>query len=151
MKLGWIACAGAPDRTGEAVERLETVLDAYLSVGAPVQHALPELLRAGKVTSDAIRARTRSNLEHVRAAARQAPAMTVLDVEGGWYATLRVPETRTDEEWAIALVEDDGVYVHPGYFFDMTRGAHLVVSLLTPEDDLREGMARIVARLARDE
>ncbi len=151
MKLGWIACAGDETRTAEAMERLETVLDAYLSVGAPVQHALAELLRAGKVTSDAIRARTRTNLALVRAAAARAPLMNVLDVEGGWYATIRVPETRTDEEWAVALVEDNGVYVHPGYFFDMSRGAHLVVSLLAPEADVREGMERIVARLATEE
>jgi len=151
MKLGWIACAGVPERTTAAMERLETVLDAYLSVGAPVQHALAELLRAGRITSDAIRARTRANLEVVRSAARLAPAVSVLDVEGGWYATLRVPEIRSDEEWALALVEEEGVYVHPGYFFDMTRGAHLVVSLLTPEDELREGMARIVARVANEE
>jgi aspartate/methionine/tyrosine aminotransferase len=149
MKLGWIACAGDDAKTTEAMERLETVLDAYLSVGAPVQHALPELLRVGKKTSDAIRARTRSNLATVREAARRAESISVLDVEGGWYATLRVPQTRTDEEWAIALVEEERVYVHPGYFFDLTRGAHLVVSLLTPEDDLRAGMDRLVAHVAR--
>lgn len=150
LKLGWIACGGDPARTAEAIERLETVLDAYLSVGAPVQHGLSELLRAGRTTSDAIRARTRANLAVVRDSARMAEAMSVLDVEGGWYATLRVPETRSDEEWAVGLVDEDGVYVHPGYFFDMTRGAHLVVSLLTPEDELREGMARIAARVARE-
>ena len=150
MKLGWIACGGDSAHAAGAMDRLETVLDAYLSVGAPVQHALPELLRAGKTTSDAIRARTRSNLSIVREAARRAEAMSVLDVEGGWYATLRVPETRSDEQWAIALVEDQSVYVHPGYFFDMTRGAHLVVSLLTPEDQLREGMSRIVEGLSQD-
>ncbi|HVJ93574.1 MAG TPA: pyridoxal phosphate-dependent aminotransferase [Labilithrix sp.] len=150
MKLGWIACGGDGARVRDAMERLETVLDAYLSVGAPVQHALPELLRAGKTTSDAIRSRTRANLAVVRARAREAPTMSVLDVEGGWYATLRVPDTRSDEEWALALVEEEGVYVHPGYFFDMTRGAHLVVSLLTPEADLAVGMDRIVARVSRD-
>lgn len=150
MKLGWIACGGDPERAAEAMERLETVLDAYLSVGAPAQNALPALLRAGEVTSDAIRARTRYNVEIVRSAARRAPALSVLDVEGGWYVTLRVPETRTDEAWALSLVEEDGVYVHPGYFFDMARGAHLIVSLLTPEADLREGVDRIVTRLARE-
>jgi alanine-synthesizing transaminase len=150
MKLGWIACGGDPARVEEALERLETILDAYLSVGAPVQHALPTLLRAGMRTADAIRMRTRKNLDVVRELALHAPAMTMLDVEGGWYATLRVPETRTDEEWALALVEHDGVYVHPGYFFDMTRGAHLVVSLLTPEPVLREGMTRLAARIARE-
>lgn len=150
MKLGWIACGGDETRIEAAMVRLETVLDAYLSVGAPVQHALPELLQAGTVTSAAIRARTRENLEVVQSAARRAPTATVLDVEGGWYATLRVPETCTDEEWALTLVEEENVYVHPGYFFDMSRGAHLVVSLLTPKAALREGMDRIVARLVRE-
>jgi aspartate/methionine/tyrosine aminotransferase len=149
MKLGWIACGGDATRARTAMDRLETVLDAYLSVGAPVQHALPELLRAGKTTADAIRLRTRANLAEVRAAVRRAPSMTTLHVEGGWYATIRIPETRTDEEWALELLQEEGVYVHPGYFFDMTRGAHLVVSLLTPEPTLREGMARIAARVER--
>lgn len=147
MKLGWIACGGDDARAAAAMARLELVLDAYLSVGAPVQHALPELLLAGRVTADAIRARTRENLAVVRAAA-QASAMSVLDVEGGWYATLRVPETRSDEEWALSLVQEAGVHVQPGYFFDFDRGAHLVVSLLTPEPTLAEGMRRIAAALS---
>lgn len=150
LKLGWIAAAGDDALVSPALDRLETVLDAYLSVGAPVQHALPELLEHGEITADAIRARTRKNLAVVRDLARSASAATVLDVEGGWYATLRVPETRTDEEWAVRLVEEDGVHVQPGYFFDMNRGAHLVVSLLTPEARLREGMQRLVARIERE-
>jgi alanine-synthesizing transaminase len=147
MKLGWIGCAGDEARTAEAMERLETVLDAYLSVGAPVQHALPDLLRAGVRTSEAIRSRTRTNLAAIKDAVKRAPMASLLDVEGGWYATLRVPETRSDEEWALRLVEEAGVHVQPGYFFDMARGAHLVVSLLTPEDELREGLTRILERL----
>ncbi len=147
MKLGWIACGGEDARVTAAMERLELVLDAYLSVGAPVQHALSELLRVGQLTADAIRTRTRANLAVAREAAATS-MMTALDVEGGWYVTLRVPETRTDEEWALRLVEAHGVYVQPGYFFDMHRGAHLVVSLLTPEADLREGLARIASAIA---
>lgn len=149
MKLGWIACGGDEALASAAMARLDIVLDAYLSVGAPVQHALPELLRAGAVTRKAVRDRTQRNLDVVRKAVR-GTAMTLLDVEGGWYATLRVPETRTDESWAVTLVVEDSVYVHPGYFFDMSRGAHLVVSLLTPEPQLGEGIARISDRVARD-
>ncbi len=151
MKLGWIACAGDDDMVRRAMERLEIVLDAYLSVGAPVQHGLQDLLRAGALTRTAIRARTRANLEVVRRAASSPTSMmSVLDVEGGWYATLRVPDTKSDEQWALSLVSRDGVYVHPGYFFDMSRGAHLVVSLLTPEDDLKAGMSRIAARFEHE-
>ncbi|MDB4938004.1 MAG: putative aminotransferase [Labilithrix sp.] len=147
MKLGWIGVAGDPARTADAMARLELVLDAYLSVATPVQHALPALLASRGVAEEAIRARTRANLAVLRASIARAPSASVLDVEGGWYAIVRVPDTHTDEEWALELVARDGVHVQPGYFFDMGRGAHLVVSLLTPEDTFAEGARRMAARI----
>ena len=54
----------------------------------------------------------------------------------------------TDEAWALALVEE-GVLVHPGYFYDFRRGAFLVLSLLTPEDVFAEGTRRLRAALDR--
>lgn len=149
MKLAWIAVGGdAPDVT-DAMGRLEVVADAYLSVGTPVQHALPHLLAARSTTENAIRSRTRVNLEALRSRVAGTSA-TLLDVEGGWYATLRVPATRTEESWVLALLEQDGVYVHPGHFFDFEREAYLVLSLLTPGTVFTEGVTRIVARLAHE-
>lgn len=148
MKLGWIAAGGDSLHADAAMQRLEIVLDAYLSVGTPVQTALPALLDVGRDVARAISERTRKNLAVVRAAIASAPHATVLDVEGGWYVTIRVPETMNDEEWAVTLVTEHGVHVHPGFFFDLDRGAHLVVSLLTPEADLAEGIARIARLIA---
>jgi alanine-synthesizing transaminase len=147
MKLGWIAAGGDAVDADAALKRLEIVLDAYLSVGTPVPTALPALLAAGKKTAHAISERTKKNLAVVRKTLDACAQATVLDVEGGWYVTIRVPETMNDEEWAVSLVTEDAVHVHPGFFFDMDRGAHLVVSLLTPEADLAEGMSRIARRL----
>jgi alanine-synthesizing transaminase len=148
MKLGWIAAGGDALHADAAMQRLEIVLDAYLSVGTPVQTALPALLAAGRETRRAIRERTKKNLAVVREVLARATQATVLDVEGGWYVTIRVPETMNDEEWAVALATEDAVHVHPGFFFDMDRGAHLVVSLLTPEADLAEGIGRLARRFA---
>ena len=148
MKLGWIGVGGEASLIAEAMARLELVLDAFLSVATPIQHALPVILANRSVTEHAIRARTRSNLRTLREAMKQAPSASVLDVEGGWYAIVRVPETRTDEAWAIELLEHAGVHVQPGYFFDMGRGAYLVVSLLTPEGTFAEGSKRIAACVA---
>jgi alanine-synthesizing transaminase len=149
MKLAWIAVGGdAPDVTG-AMGRLEVIADAFLSVGTPVQHALPHLLATRGAAEGAIRSRTRANLRVLRSSVADTPA-TLLDVEGGWYATLRVPATRSEESWVLALLEEDGVYVHPGHFFDFEREAYLVLGLLTPEATFAEGVTRIVTRLARE-
>ena len=84
------------------------------------------------------------------ASAAGGSAVSLLDVEGGWYAILRLPATRTEEAWTLAFLEQDGVYVHPGHFFDFEDEAYVVVSLLTPEETLREGVRRIVDRVDRD-
>jgi hypothetical protein len=76
--------------------------------------------------------------------------MSVLDVEGGWSAILRLPRTRTEEAWALQFLEEDGVHVHPGHFYDFEGEAYVIVSLLTPEATLREGVRRMVDRVARD-
>ena len=47
----------------------------------------------------------------------------------------------------LAFLEEDDVYVHPGHFFDFEDEAYVVVSLLTPEATLREGVRRIAARV----
>ena len=46
-----------------------------------------------------------------------------------------------------ALVETDGVIVHPGYFFDFPRESYLVVSLLPPEPVFADGVDRILRRV----
>ena len=50
-------------------------------------------------------------------------------MEGGWYATLRIPALKPDEQTVLELLER-GVWVHPGYFFGMAESGWLVVSLL---------------------
>ena len=145
MKLAWMAVGGEGARVAEAMGRLEVIADAFLSVGT-VQHAALALLESRHAAEEAIRARTARNLAFVRGTVPGSP-VTLLDVEGGWYATLRVPRTRTELEWVVDLLEQDGVHVHPGHFFDFEGEAYLVASLLTPEDVFQEGLARLVSRV----
>jgi alanine-synthesizing transaminase len=147
MKLAWMAVAGEGRRVEAALARLEVIADAFLSVGTPVQLALPALLACRGTAEEGIRKRTRANLDGVRAAL-VGSAASVLDVEGGWYATLRLPRTESEEGWVLTLLERDGVYVHPGHFFDFEDEVYLVISLLTPEATLREGVKRIVERVS---
>jgi alanine-synthesizing transaminase len=144
-KLGWIRAHG--ERKAEALAALELIADNYLSVATPVQQALPELLRLAPRIREAIRVRTRENLDIATRAVALAPAARLLPVEGGWSAVIRVPRTESDEELALRLIEECGVVVHPGYFFDFENDGYLVVSLLTRPDVFAEGMERIVARM----
>jgi aspartate/methionine/tyrosine aminotransferase len=148
-KLAWITVGGPDPLVAEALTGLELVMDTFLSPGAAVQHALPELLRATEPTRAAIVARARSNLSLMAAAVRDTPA-TLLPAEGGWYAVLRLPATRPEEDWVLGLLEARGVLVQPGYFYDFEDEPYLVISLLTPETDLERGMVELVDYVASE-
>ena len=64
-------------------------------------------------------------------------------MEGGWYAILQMPRTRSEEEWALGLLRDHDVLVQPGFFYDFDSEAYLVVSLLTPPAIFTEGIKRL--------
>jgi aspartate/methionine/tyrosine aminotransferase len=145
MKLAWTCVEGRDARVvADALARLELVADSFLSVGTPVQRALPALLATRATAEDAVRARTRRNLEVLRATLGQGSPASLLKCEGGWYATLRLPATRTEEDWVLGLLDAHGVHAHPGHFFDFPSEAFVVVSLLTPEATFAEGVARLV-------
>lgn len=145
MKLGWIVTAGPEDLRAGALARLELIADTYLSAGAPVQYGAARLMQAGAGVREQISARVRQNLDWLRNAV-VGSALSVLEVEGGWYATLEVPRTRSEEEWTLELLGRDGVLVQPGFFFDFESEAFLVVSLLTAPDVFCEGVGRLLAR-----
>jgi len=136
-KLGWII---TKDR--DAINALELIADNFLSVSTPVQVALPELLRL-KIGEN-IQSRIEVSYAALKNALADKPHAQLLPVEGGWSAVIRIPSTMTDEEFALHAIEQHGVVVHPGYFFDFERDGYFVVSLLTEPEKLAEGIARIV-------
>jgi len=146
LKLGWIAVCGPPALREEALARLEIVADTYLSVGSPVQHAAPSLLQRLPELQAPIAARVAANLALLRERLGGAPA-SLLAPEGGWSAVLQVPATLDEEERACRLLASHGVLVHPGFFFDFERGAHLVLSLLPRPETFAQGIDRILADL----
>ncbi len=91
--------------------------------------------------------RVRNNLAHLDIELTQAKKVTRLEVEGGWYAVLRIPATRPDEEFAIDLLEKHDVYLHPGHFYDFPGDGYLVISMITPEQDFSEGLLRLLAAM----
>ncbi len=149
LKLGWIAVSGPEALRCEAMSRLEIIADTYLSVSTPVQVAAPALLAQAEVLQRPVKERVTRNLEALRAALGTDSAASLLAPEAGWSAVLRVPATVSEEERTIRLVEEEGVLVHPGFFFDFPTEAYLVVSLLPRPADFDEGVARIL-RSTRD-
>ena len=144
MKLGWIVVRGPVGPDAAAAARLEVIADTYLSASTPTQTAAPVLLEQRKLMQPQILDRIRENLSFLDAKITGS-AVSRLRAEGGWYATLRLPSSRTDDEWALHLLEGSGVQVHPGHLFGFAEDARLVVSLITPVDAFQAGIGHLVS------
>ena len=146
VKLGWIAVDGPAALVRDAIDRLEVICDAYLSVSTPVQIAASSLIAAGAQVRTRILERIRRNLAELQRLAVGHPAIHVLPVDAGWSAVLRVPSTRSEEDLVLALIDEDAVLAHPGFFFDFAHEAFLVVSLLPDPTAFAEGARRLLER-----
>ena len=148
MKLAWLVVNGPAQLLQSGLARMEIIADTYLSLSAPLALALPGLLETRRTLQPQILERVKSNLRLLDARLAVSQPVSRLGVDGGWYAVLRLPSIRTDEEWAMELARNDGVLVHPGHFFDFGSEGHLVISLLTEREAFVEGIAKILTRVA---
>ncbi len=146
MKLSWIAVAGPGPEVERALERLEMIADAYLSVSGPSQLALPALLAGRERFLAPLRRRLALNREALSGGAGGDAPFGPLRSGGGWSAVLRIGESLDEEALCLALL-DDGVVAQPGFFYDFERRGHLVLSLLPEPETFREGLDRVARRL----
>ena len=150
FKASWLAVSGPPEWKRDALERLEVIADTFLSMNAPVQHAIPKLLGLRAAFQRQLQARVRQNLAELnRQLADQQPSIDTrgiaeLEVEGGWYAVLTLPASCSSDEVTLRLLSEHGVYAHPGHFYEFAGDRALVVSLITPPADFAAGVRRLV-------
>jgi aspartate/methionine/tyrosine aminotransferase len=157
MKVAWIAVSGpctparaksaragdpaAPTLKQDALNRLEVIADTYLSMNAPVQLAVPAMLDERHRIQPQLVMRVKANLHELDSQLASQKLCDRLEVEGGWYAVLRVPAVTSDEELAIRLLQHENVLVQPGHFYDFPADGYLVISLITQPEIFRAGVA----------
>jgi alanine-synthesizing transaminase len=150
MKCAWIVLSGPGELVREASARLEVIADTYLSMSTPVALALPDLLSVGRDLQPQIMARIRTNLACLDQRIGMDSPVSRLTVEGGWYAILRLPAWRSDEAWSIRLLDQDGVLVHPGHFYDFRSDGRVAMSLICHPEIFELGVEKLIARVERD-
>lgn len=139
MKLSWIAVRGPESFTQAALEKLEIIADTYLSVNTPVQNALACWLAQSQDIQDQIIGRVRENLKILT-----QQQLDTFSVEGGWYAIIKLPAGRSEEDTVLELLKQERLLVHPGYFFDFPDEGYLVVSLLPQSNLFQKGINKLL-------
>lgn len=150
MKLAWTVVRGPEDIVVEAMHRLEFIADTFLSPNAPVQHAVGDWLYGAPAMQRQLQERTRMNLRILDQLLLVQPMCGRLPVQAGWCVLLRLPATEADEAFALRLLNDEGVIVHPGSLYGLPGRGWIVVSLLVDTATFELGMERCL-QLVGDE
>ena len=145
MKAAWLAASGPGQLKSQALARLEIIADTYLSMNAPVQWAIPMFFEQRHPFQKQLLERVRKNLAELDRRLAEQKSCARLVVEAGWYAVLRVPATRSDEDLAIELLAQKNIYVHPGHFYDFPSEGFLIVSLITREEEFAAGVKLLLS------
>lgn len=151
LKLSWILVEGEPSQVQTALSKLEFIADTFLTVGSIAQMALSDLLRSRKAWKPGYfdlmsRQRTRM-LEAIHS----IPGFQTKRPDGGFTVVVSY-DRRVDldeEEFAIQLLEQTGVHVYPGYYFDLEGGQSLIVSFQQKPEQFDEALARLVEFASR--
>ncbi len=145
MKAAWLVASGPAAIKKQALDRIEIIADTYLSMNAPVQLALPVLLQQRHGFQKQVLTRVRRNVGDLDRQLMLRKTCSRLEIEGGWYAVVRVPVTRSDDDLAVDLLTKKGIYVHPGHFYDFAKDGYLIVSLILPEREFAEGCRQMLS------
>ncbi len=137
MKLGWLIASGDEEAVNRALDALDTMSDTFLPVNEIAQAALPEIIACGAGFQNEYKRKVKRcrdlALEALRGACFVEPA-------GGFYLSISI---ESDEvETATAILAEEKILVHPGYFYDM-EGNHLVICFVQNEDLLLDSLLRI--------
>jgi alanine-synthesizing transaminase len=146
MKAAWLLARGPAQLKAKAVAALEIIADTYLSMNAPIQHALPVFLDQRHVFQKQLMQRVRKNLAELDRQLSAQQSCCRLKIEGGWYAVIRLPVIHDDQDFAVRLLEARSVYIHPGHFYDFPGNSYVVLSLITPENTFAEGLALLLSQ-----
>jgi aspartate/methionine/tyrosine aminotransferase len=143
LKLGWIRLSAPILSREKYAQALDAIADTYLSVNTPVALALPDLLDLAESVVPMITARLRANLAIITETFGQERVRTT---HGGWMVLLDVPPMMEAEALCVELMELAGLYVHPGYFYDLPDST-LAISLLPETPIFEESCIRLNAAL----
>ncbi len=145
-KIAWLEVSGPDSLVAEAKTRLDIIADAYLPFSEILAEQLPGFLQEIPRQVALTRGRCAANLEVLQdlVAADSSSPVTVLEPQGGWNVLLRFPSHVDEDELVKQLLDEQGIYLQPGYFFDLPFNGVINLSLLLEPDYFRENALKVL-------
>ncbi len=147
IKFGWMAISGNAEKVQKAMRSLELISDTFLPVNEIIQAAAPAILNAGKAIRDDFAKRIRECWSVTRALLDPSHSCSYAVPDGGFYVTLQL-NNLGEERAAEAILKENQIMIHPGYFYDMASN-HLILCFVQKPEILRALLPELLETLDR--
>lgn len=149
IRLGY---AYGPERVIAAMRTIQE--DVVSCVAMPAQYGGVAALADSDELIDSMRAQYSRNRDLIFAAVERMPGVECDSIEGAFYAFPSIRGTGLgSRDFAMRLLKEAGVVVVPGYGFGPHGEGHVRLSFVGREEEVAEGLERMVAftrRLAEE-
>jgi hypothetical protein len=135
MKFGWMAVSGNQDRVRQALRALELISDTFLPVNEIVQASAPEIFQRGLEIRVEFAQRIRECWSTANLLLARSKDCSYVKPDGGFYVTVQLGAL-DEEKAAETILQENGLLIHPGYFYDMNPN-HLVLSFVQNPETIR--------------
>jgi alanine-synthesizing transaminase len=147
IKFGWMAVSGESQKVRQAMRSLELISDTFLPVNEIVQASASEIFHHGEKVRLEFGERIRKCWQLAEGHLAPGYPCTWVKPDGGFYVTLCLGEM-DEEKTAEALMRDNHMLVHPGFFYDMDPN-HLVLSFVQKPEIIRDTFPEMIKTLGR--
>ena len=136
VKFGWMSLSGEKERVRQALRSLELISDTFLPVNEIIQASAPDVFKHGQSIKDEFARRIRECWKLTENILASGPRFQYVNPGGGFYVTLRL-EGLDEERAAEAILREDHLLVHPGYFYDMDPH-HLILCFVQKPETIQD-------------
>jgi alanine-synthesizing transaminase len=145
IKFGWMTISGETDKVAKALRSLDMISDTFLPVNEIVQACAPEIFQHGKAVKIEFERRIRECWKLAEGFLAHSRRFTYTRPQGGFYVVLRLEDL--DETQAVeAILRENHVLIHPGYFYDMEPN-HLVLSFVQRPETIQNLIPKLIGTL----
>jgi len=142
MKIGWIGVTGESARVKRALKALEMISDTFLPTNEWAQAAVPGIFTEGASFLQDYRRSVHQRSKTAAELVKNCKGLSAISPEGGFFMTVRLGSGMEEEAFAVDLLNQEGVLIHPGFFYDMP-GRHFVMTTVATPAELRTGFSKI--------
>ncbi len=154
LKLSWLGVTGSNRRVELLVDKLCISNDVFLNCNAMTQYILPGMFRLGKVFQEEMITSIDKTRHSLLDMLSHTDKINFIKPTAGIHAVLKIDmlgkdrlnglSDYDDEDFAVDLLNNKGVYLHPGYFYGLEDGVYVVISFLKEQALFRKGLERLI-------